>query len=128
MGPDQRIRLLGSAEALLNPIRWREPFGLVMAEALACGTPVLAFGEGAAPEIVDHGRTGFLCRDVDDMIDALPRVTDLDRRACRKAAECRFSAARMARDHLRLYRSVLEAPRAARRTAGASTVALARGA
>ncbi|MHC1557834.1 glycosyltransferase family 4 protein [Actinomycetospora sp. C-140] len=111
MGPDQRARLLGGAVALVNPIRWREPFGLVMAEALACGTPVVTFPEGAAPEIVDDGRTGFLCDDEDAMVAALDRIGSLDRRACRAAAEQRFSVARMARDHVRLYRALLDTPR-----------------
>jgi glycosyltransferase involved in cell wall biosynthesis len=107
VGGDTKLRLLGGASALLNPIRWAEPFGLVMIEALACGTPVLPFCEGAAPEIVDHGRTGFFCRDESDMAAAIGRVPELHRDACREAAENRFSAARMVRDHLALYRDLL---------------------
>ncbi|RDI60470.1 glycosyltransferase family 4 protein [Nocardia pseudobrasiliensis] len=103
----QRVRLLRAADALLNPIDWPEPFGLVMAEALACGTPVLAFPSGAAPEIVDHGRTGFLCRDSEDMLEAIARVGAIDRRACRTAAERRFDMHRMARDHADLYQRIL---------------------
>ncbi|GAA4790945.1 glycosyltransferase family 4 protein [Actinomycetospora chlora] len=123
----RRVEVLGSAAALINPIRWREPFGLVMAEALACGTPVLAFPEGAAPEIVDHGRTGFLCADEEEMVAALDRLDTLDRRACRAAAERRFSSERMVDDHVALYRALLEAPRTG--TAGArSARALLRGA
>jgi glycosyltransferase involved in cell wall biosynthesis len=125
MPPDRRIALLGSAVALLNPIRWREPFGLVMAESLACGTPVVTFAEGAAPEIVDHGRTGFLCGDEHDMVEALGLVGTLDRRACRAAAEQRFSTARMVRDHRRLYRELSGAPRP---DVGRPTVALRRSA
>src|SRR5215469_14908725 len=105
---DRRIDLLRHADAMLNPITWREPFGLVMAEALACGTPVLAFPNGAAPEIIDTGRTGFLCRDEREMISAVDRVGDLDRNQCRVAAEQRFSLQRMAREHERLYRRLLE--------------------
>ena len=75
--------------ALLNPITWREPFGLVMAEALASATPVLAFPNGAAPEIVDPGRTGFLCRDEDDMVAAIDQVPGIDRDQCRMVAERR---------------------------------------
>lgn len=104
----RRLSLLRGATAVLNPITWREPFGLVMAEALASGTPVLAFPNGAAPEIVESGRTGFLCRDEEEMISAVDRVADLDRKACREAAERRFSLQRMARDHEQLYRRVLE--------------------
>jgi glycosyltransferase involved in cell wall biosynthesis len=103
-GVPERLDLLRHAEALLNPVCWPEPFGLVMAEALACGTPVVAFPSGAAPEIVEHGRTGFLCAGVDAMVAALDLVPDLDRALCRKAAETRFSLQRMARDHDRLYR------------------------
>lgn len=99
--------LLAGAEALLNPIRWPEPFGLVMIEALAVGTPVLAFTEGAAPEIVDHGITGFLCVDEHDMAARLADVGSIDRLACRRAAEDRFSTRRMVEDHLRLYRELV---------------------
>ena len=103
----ERITVLRSATALLNPICWPEPFGLVMAEALACGTPVLAFPNGAAPEIVDDGKTGFLCSDEPDMVKALARVSSLDRRDCRAAAEQRFDLMRMAADYESLYLSLL---------------------
>lgn len=109
VGRDARLDLLRGAKALVNPIRWPEPFGLVMIEALACGTPVVAFKEGAAPEIVDHGVTGFLCDDIDDMAEALARVDELDRNACVAAAETRFSTARMVADHLELFESVIDA-------------------
>ncbi|GAB4585635.1 glycosyltransferase family 4 protein [Nocardia sp. IFM 10818] len=102
-----RVRLLRSADALLNPIDWPEPFGLVMAEALACGTPVLACPQGAAPEIVDHGRTGFLCADDESMQQAIDRIPTIDRRGCRTAAETHFGLTRMARDHVALYRRIL---------------------
>jgi glycosyltransferase involved in cell wall biosynthesis len=103
-----RIELLRHADALLNPITWKEPFGLVMAEALACSTPVLCFPNGAAPEIIDSGTTGYLCRDEGEMISAVDRAGEIDRDMCRAAAEQRFSLQRMARDHDRLYRRVLE--------------------
>jgi glycosyltransferase involved in cell wall biosynthesis len=102
----QRLELLRSATALLDPIRWPEPFGLVMAESLAAGTPVLAFPYGAAPEIIDSGRTGFLCTDERDMVATVDRVGELDRNACRAAAEQRFGLDRMAEDHIRLYERV----------------------
>ena len=104
--PD-RIEVMRSAAALLNPLCWREPFGLVMAEALACGTPVLAFPNGAAPEIVDDGRTGYLCGDENNMVAAVARVPSLDRHNCRAAAEQRFDRARMAADHERLYQGLV---------------------
>src|SRR3984957_8851184 len=104
----RRLSLLRGATALLNPITWREPFGLVMAEALASATPVLAFPNGAAPEIVDPGRTGFLCRDEAEMVTAIDRIKEIDRDQCRGAAERRFSLQRMARDTERFYRRLLD--------------------
>jgi glycosyltransferase involved in cell wall biosynthesis len=108
--PAARAALMGNAAALVNPITWPEPFGLVMPEALAAGTPVLAFPNGAAPEIIDHGRTGYLCPDEDDMTAAVALVPHIDRRQCRAAVEQRFSLARMAADYDRLYRAILEHP------------------
>jgi glycosyltransferase involved in cell wall biosynthesis len=102
----QRVELLRHADALLNPISWPEPFGLVMAESLACGTPVLALPGGAAPEIVDHGHTGFLCAGEDDMVEAIDHVADLDRNRCRAAAVSRFSLERMTGDYERLFHAV----------------------
>ena len=105
-----RVELMRHAAALVNPITWPEPFGLVMAQALAAATPVLAFPNGAAPEIIDHGRTGYLCRDEDEMSAAAAHIGEIDRRQCRAAAEQRFSLARMAADYERLYRAILETP------------------
>ena len=104
---DRKLEILRKAWCLLFPIRWPEPFGLVMIEALACGTPVLAFPEGAAPEVVDDGVTGFLCDDEGAMVEALNRVDLIDRAACRRDVENRFSSARMVDEHLALYREVL---------------------
>ncbi|MGH9182770.1 MAG: glycosyltransferase family 4 protein [Acidimicrobiales bacterium] len=109
VGGDHKLELLAGARALVNPIRWPEPFGLVMIEALACGTPVLSFREGAAPEIVEHGVTGFLCDDEDDMAAHLHRVGELDRLACRAEVERRFSTARMVQQHLELFESLVAA-------------------
>lgn len=109
VGGADKWELLGRAEALINPIRWPEPFGLVMIESLAAGTPVLTFAEGAATEIVDHGRTGFICDDGIDMAERLATVGTLDRQRCRRAAETRFSTGRMITDHLELYRELLDA-------------------
>jgi glycosyltransferase involved in cell wall biosynthesis len=103
IGAADRVTLLTGARALLNPIEWPEPFGLVMIEALACGTPVLAFPNGAAPEIVRHGRTGFLCRDAAEMEAALAEVDGLDRDACRRHVEENFSTELMVRRHLELF-------------------------
>jgi glycosyltransferase involved in cell wall biosynthesis len=102
-----KYELLGGAVALLNPIQWPEPFGLVMIEALATGTPVVATPSGAAPEIVEDGVTGFLRDDVRELAACLRDVTGLGRDACRQAAETRFSTERMVTDHLDLYGELL---------------------
>jgi glycosyltransferase involved in cell wall biosynthesis len=122
-----RVELLRHAEALVNPIRWHEPFGLVMAEALACATPVVALRFGAAPEIVDHGRTGFLCDDLDDMVAAVDRLGTIERRRCREAAQERFSLRRMASDHEVLYEKLVASLDVSRTPigAGAGNLALA---
>jgi glycosyltransferase involved in cell wall biosynthesis len=99
---------LGNAYALLFPIDWPEPFGLVMIEAMACGTPVLAFGRGAVPELVEDGVTGFIVDDVEQAVGVLPKIANLERRRCREVFEQRFSAARMTRDYLELYRNVTD--------------------
>jgi len=104
---EERLILLQGARALLNPIQWPEPFGLVMIEALACGTPVLATREGSAPEIVDDGRTGFLRHDEHELVLAIRRIDELDRRACRTAVAARFSTSRMVREHVALYERLL---------------------
>ena len=103
----EKLQLLAGAMAMLFPIRWNEPFGLVMIEALACGTPVLAFPEGAAPEVIEDGRTGFLCHDEAQMAELLDAVGTIDRRVCRAAVEGYFSTSRMVREHLDLFTDVL---------------------
>jgi len=104
---DEKVRLLSSAAALVNPIRWPEPFGLVMAEALACGTPVVGGSIGAAPEIVDDGTTGFLSNDVPTLVDGLSKIDRISRATCRQAVVDRFSSDRMAADYVRFYRRVI---------------------
>ena len=108
VGGRDKLELLSGARGLLNPIGWPEPFGLVMIEALACGTPVLAFPNGAAPEIVRHGVTGFLCADEADMVRCLRQVDRLDRAACRASVTASFSVERMVAAHLEFYASLLE--------------------
>ena len=110
VGGERKRRLLAGARALLMPIRWEEPFGLVMIEAMLSGTPVVAFPTGAAPEIVEEGLTGFLVKDAEEMAAALRRAGSLDREACRRRARARFSSSRMVRDHLRVYHAALSAP------------------
>jgi glycosyltransferase involved in cell wall biosynthesis len=103
-----KTTFLGEAQALLFPIEWPEPFGLVMIEAMACGTPVLAFRHGSVSEVVDHGVTGAIVDSVDEAVRMLPQVITLDRRAVRRRFEKRFSSARMATDYVTLYRSLLK--------------------
>lgn len=115
VGPDEKKALLGSARCLLNPIAWAEPFGMVMIEALACGTPVVATPCGAVPEIVRPEVTGLIAAEEHDLAAAVDRVTALDRRDCRRAVEGHFSATRMVSDHVLLYEEVLASvPRSAR--------------
>lgn len=94
---------LGGARCLLFPIDWPEPFGLVMIEAMACGTPVVAFRRGSVPEVVDDGVTGFVVDDVEQAVLATRRAVELERAACREAFERRFAAERMTRDYVALY-------------------------
>jgi glycosyltransferase involved in cell wall biosynthesis len=103
-----KAEFLGEAQALLFPIEWPEPFGLVMIEAMACGTPVLAFRQGSVSEIVDQGVTGAIVDTMDEAVRMLPRVIALDRRAVRRRFEQRFSSARMATDYVAVYRSLLK--------------------
>ena len=103
----QKSQFLGEALALLFPIDWPEPFGLAMIEAMACGSPVLAFRRGSVPEIIDEGVTGVIVDGMEQAAAALPRVLGLDRRAVRRRFEERFSAALMAQNYVNLYRSLL---------------------
>jgi glycosyltransferase involved in cell wall biosynthesis len=104
----QKNEFLGEAQALLFPADWPEPFGLSMIEAMACGTPVLAFRCGSVPEVIDEGVTGFIVENLEDAVEALPRVLALDRQAVRQRFDERFAASRMAKDYLAVYRSLLK--------------------
>jgi len=106
VGDEEKQRLLGRSRALLFPINWPEPFGLVMAEAMACGTPVIAMARGAAPEVVVDGLTGFLVDDREALVEAVERVDRLDRAACRRHVEANFSVATMTERYEQLYRRV----------------------
>ena len=103
----QKTEFLGEALGLLFPIDWPEPFGLSTIEAMACGTPVLAFRCGSVPEVVDDGVTGLIVDTLDEAILAIPQLIALDRRAVRRRFEERFTAARMARDYVNVYRKLL---------------------
>jgi len=105
----QKQELLAHAVALLFPIDWPEPFGLVMIEALACGTPVIAYAQGSVPEIIEHGRSGFLVDSIPAAVSAVRRVREINRGECRRAFEQRFTAERMAADYVEAYRAVLTA-------------------
>jgi glycosyltransferase involved in cell wall biosynthesis len=110
IGDRHKNEFLGNARALLFPIDWAEPFGLVMIEAMACGTPVIAWRNGSVPEVIEDGVTGFVVESVDEAVRAVGRLADLSRSTCRAGFERRFDAARMARDYLEVYR---KAPRPA---------------
>ncbi len=116
IGEREKSRFLGEARALLFPVDWPEPFGLAVIEALACGTPVITRRRGAVPELVTHGRTGFVCDDEEAMIAAVARLGAIDRAECRRAFEASFTTARMADDYLRIYHEVVAEQ--AGRTAG----------
>ena len=99
----QKDALLGAAAAFLLPIEWLEPFPVVLPEALLCGTPVVAFRQGGVPEGIDHGRTGFVCDTVDDMVAAIGRLGEIDRAECRAEGERRFSTRAVVDDYEQLY-------------------------
>jgi glycosyltransferase involved in cell wall biosynthesis len=107
LGGAERTTALGSSRALLHLINFDEPFGLSVVEALACGTPVIASNRGSMPELIDDGVTGFLVDGVDAAIDAIGRIDEIDRAACRAAVSARFTVDRMADQYLNLYRSLL---------------------
>jgi glycosyltransferase involved in cell wall biosynthesis len=103
VGEGEKDELLGNAYALVFPIDWPEPFGLVMIEAMACGTPTIAYRQGSVPEVLDDGISGFIVEDLDQAVRAAERVETLDRRRCRQVFEKRFAVERMACDYLALY-------------------------
>jgi glycosyltransferase involved in cell wall biosynthesis len=108
VGQDEKVRIVSRARAFIFPIQWEEPFGLVMAESLACGTPVLALKRGAAPEVVEHGRTGFLADTLEELCGYQARISELEPEVCRKEAETRFSPRTMAESYLSIYSRAIE--------------------
>jgi glycosyltransferase involved in cell wall biosynthesis len=113
IGDDQKSDFLGKARALLFPIDWPEPFGLVMVEAMACGTPVVTRPCGSAPEVVEHGRTGFVVDSLVELVEAVKRIDEIDRTECRRDVEARFSVGRMADDYEAVYRGLRQVRRRA---------------
>jgi len=103
----EKVDLLGRAAVTLFPITWREPFGLVMIESMATGTPVIGMGLGSVPEVISQGQTGFICQSLDEMVDCVPAAMNLDRQACRDYAASRFSVARMTDEYEATYQKVL---------------------
>jgi len=107
VGPSQRNELLSNAYALLHPIYFNEPFGLSVVEAMACGTPVIAFNRGSMPEVIKDGKTGFLVNSTNEACAALPKISSLNRADCREWVQQNFSQERMVNDYLTLYEHIL---------------------
>jgi Glycosyltransferase len=103
----QKQELIGNALALLFPINWEEPFGIVMIEAMACGTPVIAFDRGSVREVITHGANGFICEDVDSAVSCIKELKRISRAQCRHIFEQRFTARRMTQDYLHVFRELL---------------------
>jgi glycosyltransferase involved in cell wall biosynthesis len=110
IGARQKEDFLQNARALLFPIDWPEPFGLVMIEAMACGTPAIAFRNGSVPEVLDDGVTGYVVDTIEEAVQAVERIPELSRKKCRDVFEERFAVKRMTRDYLAVYRRLLEQP------------------
>jgi glycosyltransferase involved in cell wall biosynthesis len=107
IGENEKNQILQDAIALLFPIDWEEPFGMVTIEALACGTPVIAFNRGSVPEIITNEKTGYIVEDISEAVTALQRISEISRLECRKSFENHFSATIMAKNYLRLYEKLL---------------------
>ena len=108
VGPVERNRWLGNAFALLHPIRFDEPFGLSVIESMACGTPVIAFNLGSMPELIENGKNGFLVDNVEAAIEALTRIKEIDRNACRSHVEQHFTVDRMVDEYIGIYEMILK--------------------
>lgn len=111
VGYREKVKLLKNAKALLFPIRWEEPFGLVMIEAMACGTPVIAFNRGAVPEVLVDKKTGFIVNTVDEMVEAVKKISKIDRAKCREHVERNFTAKKMVSMYEEVYKKILNLKR-----------------
>lgn len=107
VGPKERDKLLKNAQVLLHPINFEEPFGLSVVEAMACGTPVIAFSRGSMPEIIQNGVNGFLVSSVDEMVERLKDIKNISPRECRRVVEERFTRERMVKDYIEVYKRIL---------------------
>src|SRR5690606_2342609 len=108
VGPVQRNELLGNAMALLHPIRFHEPFGLSVAEAMMCGTPVIAFNKGSMEELILPGKTGFLVNNVDEAVEVLQQVVGIHRKDCHLWAKSQFSQEKMVQDYYEAYQLIID--------------------
>ena len=108
VGEKEKDEFLGNASGLLFPIDWSEPFGLVMIESMACGTPIIAYRRGSVSEVMDDGVTGFIVEDEDSAVEAVGRLGSLNRKRIRSVFEERFSASRMANDYVAIYRQLVK--------------------
>ena len=108
IGEKEKNEFLGGAYALLFPIDWPEPFGLVMIEALACGTPVIAWNCGSVPEVIEHEKTGFIVNSLEEAVKAVEKVEKIDRKICRRTFEERFTAKKMAENYVKVYQQILK--------------------
>jgi len=106
-GPEKRNELLGKASALLHPINFNEPFGMSVAEAMLCGTPVIAFNKGSMPELIQPEKTGFLVNTVDEAVEAVSNLKNIQRTNCRDWASSKFSSEKMVNDYFELYKKIL---------------------
>ncbi len=108
VGHKKKVQLLQNAKATLVPINWREPFGLVLTESMACGTPVIAFKRGSVPEVVKDKKTGFIVKNIDEAVESLKKIDQIDRRDCRKWVEEKFTSEKMANGYEKIYSKVIK--------------------
>ena len=116
VGHEEKVKLLKNARALLSPLQWDEPFGIVNLEAMACGTPVITMRRGSMPEIIEDGKTGFLCRNSAELRAAIPKIDTIDRSYCREHVEQHFTARKMAENYIKVFNKLIRRRRLKRPT------------